>query len=43
VTGDRERAADEVLYPDLSGSRSNSVFLKKRGIGTILNDDGSDD
>jgi hypothetical protein len=32
-----------VLYPDLSGNRRNSVFLKKRGIGTVRNDDCSDD
>src|SRR5262249_43950082 len=39
VTGDTRREADETFYLDLFGSSGNSLFAKKRGIGTILNDD----
>ena len=39
VKGDSKREADEFFYVDLFGNSSNSVLDKKRGIGTILNDD----
>ena len=39
VQGDSKREADETFYLDLSGNSSNSLFTKRRGIGTILNDD----
>lgn len=39
VNGDNTKEADETFYLDLSGNSSNSLFNKKRGIGTILNDD----
>ena len=39
VKGDSKKEADETFYLDLSGNSSNSLFTKKRGIGTILNDD----
>jgi hypothetical protein len=39
VKGDNKREANEVFYLDLFGNSSNSSFTKKRGIGTILNDD----
>ena len=39
VKGDSKREADETFYLDLFGNSSNSLFTKKRGIGTILNDD----
>jgi hypothetical protein len=39
VKGDNRRESDERFYLDLSGNSSNSVLDKKRGIGTILNDD----
>jgi hypothetical protein len=39
VKGDTKREANETFYLDLFGSSSNSWFTKKRGIGTILNDD----
>lgn len=39
VKGDNRREANEYFYLDLSGNSSNSLFTKKRGIGTILNDD----
>jgi ELWxxDGT repeat protein len=39
VKGDSKRESNEYFYLDLSGNSSNSLFKKKRGIGTILNDD----
>jgi hypothetical protein len=39
VKGDNKRESDETFYLDLSGNSSNSWFTKKRGVGTILNDD----
>src|SRR5262249_38689500 len=39
VKGDSKKEADEYFYLDLSGNSSNSWFTKKRGIGTIINDD----
>ncbi len=39
VKGDSQREAHETFYLDLFGNSSNSLFTKKRGIGTILNDD----
>src|SRR5262249_48359551 len=39
VKGDNKKEADEMFYVDLSANSSNSWFTKKRGIGTILNDD----
>jgi hypothetical protein len=37
--GDSKKEAHETFYLDLFGNSSNSLFTKKRGIGTILNDD----
>ena len=39
VKGDSKKEANETFYLDLSSNSSNSLFTKKRGIGTILNDD----
>lgn len=39
VKGDSKKEADETFYLDLFSNSSNSLFTKKRGIGTILNDD----
>jgi hypothetical protein len=39
VKGDSKREADETFYLDLLGNSGNSWFTKKRGAGTILNDD----
>ena len=39
VNGDIKKEADETFYLDLFGNSSNSLFTKKSGIGTILNDD----
>jgi hypothetical protein len=39
VQGDNRRESDESFYLDLSSNNSNSLFTKRRGIGTILNDD----
>jgi hypothetical protein len=39
VNGDSKKEANETYYLDLFGNSSNSLFNKKRGIGTILNDD----
>ncbi|MBL8821928.1 MAG: S8 family serine peptidase [Planctomycetia bacterium] len=39
VKGDNKREADELFYLDLFGNSSNSVIVRNRGIGTILNDD----
>jgi hypothetical protein len=40
VTGDNKKEATEMFYLDLFDNSSNSFLNKKRGIGTILNDDG---
>ena len=39
VLGDGKRESDEAFYLDLSGNGGNSLFAKKRGVGTIWNDD----
>jgi hypothetical protein len=39
VKGDNKKESDELFYLDLFGNSSNSLLTKKRGIGTILNDD----
>jgi FG-GAP-like repeat/Calx-beta domain len=39
VKGDSKKEASETFYLDLSGNSVNSLFTKKRGIGTIRNDD----
>jgi hypothetical protein len=39
VKGDNRRESTEYFYLDLSGNSSNSMFTKRRGVGTILNDD----
>ena len=39
VMGDSKKEADETFYLDLVGNSTNSVLDKKRGIGTVLNDD----
>jgi hypothetical protein len=39
VKGDSKRESNEYFYLDLSDNSSNSLFTKKRGLGTILNDD----
>jgi hypothetical protein len=39
VKGDSKREANETFYLDLFGTSGNSLFTKKRGVGTILNDD----
>jgi large repetitive protein len=39
VKGDSKREADEYFFLDLFGNSSNSLFIKNRGIGTIVNDD----
>ena len=39
VKGDSKKEANEVFYLDLFGNSSNLLFIKKRGLGTILNDD----
>ncbi|MBI1918767.1 MAG: hypothetical protein HYS12_29085 [Planctomycetes bacterium] len=39
VKGDDKKEANETFYLDLFGNSSNSLFSKKRGLGTILNDD----
>jgi Calx-beta domain/FG-GAP-like repeat/FG-GAP repeat len=39
VKGDSRREANECFFLDLFDNSSNSLFTKKRGIGTILNDD----
>jgi hypothetical protein len=39
VKGDSKKEANETFYLDLFGNSSNSWFTKKRGLGTILNDD----
>ena len=39
VMGDSKKEANETFFVDLFGNSSNSLLAKKRGIGTILNDD----
>ena len=39
IQGDSKRESDETFYLDLFGNSSNSLFTKKRGLGTIRNDD----
>ena len=39
VKGDSKREADGYFYLDLFGLSSNALFTRKRGLGTILNDD----
>jgi len=39
VKGDSKKEANETFYLDLFGNSGNSLFIKSRGIGTILNDD----
>jgi hypothetical protein len=39
VQGDSRRESNEYFYVDLSSNSSNSLFTKRRGIGTIRNDD----
>jgi Calx-beta domain/FG-GAP-like repeat len=39
VNGDSKREANETFYLDLSDTSGTSIFTKKRGTGTILNDD----
>ena len=39
VRGDNTKEADEYFYLDLFGNSSNSLLAKKRGLGTLLNDD----
>jgi Calx-beta domain len=39
VKGDSKKEADETFYLDLFGLSSNALFTKRRGAGTILNDD----
>jgi hypothetical protein len=39
VKGDSKKEADEYSYLDLFGLSSNALFSKKRGTGTIPNDD----
>ena len=39
VKGDSKKEANETFYLDLFGNSVNSLFTKKRGIGTIRNDD----
>jgi hypothetical protein len=39
VKGDSKMEANETLYLDLFGTSNNSLFIRSRGIGTILNDD----
>jgi hypothetical protein len=39
VKGDSKKEDNETFYLDLFGNSNNSLFTKKRGVGTILNDD----
>jgi hypothetical protein len=39
VKCDNKKEANEMFYLDLFGNSTNSLFIKSRGIGTILNDD----
>lgn len=39
IQGDSKREPNETFYLDLFGNSNNSLFTKRRGLGTILNDD----
>jgi hypothetical protein len=39
VNGDSKKESNEYFYLDLFGNSGNSLFTKKHGLGTILNDD----
>jgi hypothetical protein len=39
VKGDSKKEAAEAFYLDLFGLSTNALFIKSRGLGTILNDD----
>ncbi len=39
VKGDSKKEADDSFYLDLFANGPDSLFTKKRAIGTILNDD----
>ena len=39
VYGDKKKESNETFFVDLFGNSGNSVIAKKRGIGTILDDD----
>ncbi len=39
VKGDSKREANETFYVDLFALSSNALFVKNRGLGTILNED----
>jgi hypothetical protein len=39
VRGDNRREGNETFFVDLFGNGSNSLLVKGRGVGTILNDD----
>ena len=39
VNGDNKKEADETFYLGLFDNKSNWLFTKNHGIGTILNDD----
>jgi hypothetical protein len=39
VKGDTNKEADELFYVDLFGNSSNAWLAKRRGLGTIVNDD----
>ena len=39
VNGDSKKEANEAFYLDLFGNSGNSLLTKRRGTGTILNDD----
>jgi hypothetical protein len=39
VKGDSKRETNETFYLDLFGNSGNALLVKKRGVGTILNDD----
>ena len=39
LNDDSKKEANETFYLDLFGYSGNSLFTKKRGLGTILNDD----
>jgi hypothetical protein len=38
VNGDTKKEADETFYLDLFDNSSNALFIKNRGIGTILDE-----
>src|SRR5262249_51312088 len=39
VKGDSKKEANETFYLDLFGNSANALLTRKRGTGTILNDD----